>query len=122
VYFDLKHMDPARHGELMGVPPDVILRNLKTVAARKIPITIRLPLIPGYNDSEENLTATAALVREVAPDATVNILPYHKYGANKYATVGMTYTLDELRENTPEELDRAKSIFQTRGLRCEVSQ
>jgi pyruvate formate lyase activating enzyme len=121
VYFDLKHMDPKRHAELMGVPFDVILRSLKTVAARKIPITIRLPLIPDYNNSEENLTATARLVKDVAPDAVVNILPYHKYGANKYATVGMTYALDGLRENTSEELDRAKELFETFGLKCEVS-
>jgi pyruvate formate lyase activating enzyme len=121
VYFDLKHMDPKRHAELMGVPFDVILHSLKTVAARKIPITIRLPLIPDYNNSEENLTATARLVKDVAPDAVVNILPYHKYGANKYATVGMTYALDGLRENTSEELDRAKELFESFGLKCEVS-
>jgi pyruvate formate lyase activating enzyme len=121
VYFDLKHMDDARHRELMGVPRDVIVRNLETVAARGIPVTIRVPLIPEYNSGEENLRATAELVRAVAPNATVSVLPYHKYGASKYASVGMVYALDELRENTPEELERARAIFEEYGLKCEVS-
>jgi pyruvate formate lyase activating enzyme len=121
VYFVLKHADPARHAELMGAPLDAILASLKTVAARGVPITIRLPLIPGYNDSAENLAATARLVKELAPGALVNILPYHKYGASKYAAVGMTYALDDLPENTPEALDGAKAVFEAQGLQCAVS-
>jgi pyruvate formate lyase activating enzyme len=120
-YFDLKHVNPKRHAELIGVPLDVILSNLKTVVARGIPFVIRVPLIPEYNNSPEELEAMAALVSETAPGASVNILPYHKYGASKYPSVGMVYSLEELRENTPEELETAKTIFESHGLKCEVS-
>jgi pyruvate formate lyase activating enzyme len=121
VYFDLKHVNPERHAELMGVPLEVILRNLRTVVSRGIELVIRVPLIPDYNNTPGDLEAMAALVAEIAPDALVNILPYHKYGASKYASVGMTYTLETLRENTPEELERAKAIFESHGQKCEVS-
>jgi pyruvate formate lyase activating enzyme len=121
VYFDLKLMDEQRHRELIGVPLDLILQNLRTIAARGIPTVIRVPLIPGLNDSDENLNAVADITKELIPDATVHILPYHKYGANKYAAVGMRYTLDNIEENTPENLARARGVFEGRGLKCELS-
>jgi pyruvate formate lyase activating enzyme len=121
VYFDLKHMDPRRHEELVGVPLDVILGNLRVAAELGKAITIRIPLIPEYNSSEANLEATAEAVRGIAPGAVISILPYHKYGANKYASVGMAYTLDDLRECTPEELERAREIFASCGFECSVS-
>jgi pyruvate formate lyase activating enzyme len=121
VYFDLKHMNPARHLELTGAPLETVLRSLEIVAARKIPVTLRVPLIPEHNGSEENLRAAARLARRLVPDAPVNLLPYHKYGESKYASVGMTYALAALRENTPEELLRAQEIFTAEGLVCEVS-
>ena len=121
VYFDLKLADAQKHRELIGVPPDLILRNLRAIAARGIPTVIRVPLVPTYNDSDENLRAIAALTAEIVPDATVHILPYHKYGANKYAAVGMRYALDDLAENTPENLARARDVFESRSLKCEVS-
>ncbi|MDR2771819.1 MAG: glycyl-radical enzyme activating protein [Clostridiales Family XIII bacterium] len=121
VYFDLKLMDAQRHRELIGAPVSVILQNLRAIAARGIPTVIRVPLVPGYSDSDENLRAIADIAAELLPDATVGILPYHKYGANKYASVGMCYALDDLAENTPQNLARARGVFEGRGLKCEVS-
>ncbi|MDR1574278.1 MAG: glycyl-radical enzyme activating protein [Clostridiales Family XIII bacterium] len=121
VYFDLKLMDARRHAELIGAPLDIILQNLRTIAARGLPVVIRVPLVPTYNDSDENLSAIADTVSELVPDATVHVLPYHKYGANKYAAVGMRYTLDDLAENTPENLARARAVFEGRGLKCAVN-
>jgi pyruvate formate lyase activating enzyme len=121
VYYDLKHMDPVLHEKLTGVPLDAILGNLRTVAETGVAVTIRVPLIPEYNNSDENLDAMARAARGAAPDAVISILPYHKYGANKYASVGMTYTLDDLRECTPEELERAQEIFISHGFECTVS-
>ena len=53
VYFDLKHLDPAKHKEYCGQSNELILQNLKLVVGKGIPVVIRVPLIPGYNDSEE---------------------------------------------------------------------
>ncbi|MDR0916545.1 MAG: glycyl-radical enzyme activating protein [Oscillospiraceae bacterium] len=121
VYFDLKLADPARHAEVMGVAPDVIWANLKLAAERGVKIVLRVPLIPEYNNAPEQVTALAEFARDLAPDAEVCILPYHRYGANKYASVGMTYALDDLRENTDDELTRAREIFEGFGFTCTVS-
>jgi len=120
VYFDLKHLDPARHNVLTGAPLEPVLRNLKTIAARNLPLVIRVPLIPEYNDSQDNLEAMAQLVKETAPESVVHIMPYHRYGESKYKSVGMDYKLRGLRENTPQDIERARRIFEGEGLSVEV--
>lgn len=121
VFFDMKHMDPAEHQRLTGVSNDLILKNLALIVKKGVPIIIRVPLIPGYNDSEENLKALARAVVDITKDAPVNILPYHRYGANKYRMIDMTYTLDDVPELTPEQLQKAKEIIESFGLKCEIS-
>ena len=120
VYFDLKHLDPARHNELTRVPLEPVMRNLKTIASCHVPLVIRIPLIPEHNDSRENLEAIARLVKETTPASVVHIMPYHRYGESKYRSVGMEYKLQGLRENTQEDLSRACKIFETVGLSVEA--
>ncbi len=121
VFFDLKHMDPALHEKFTGQSNELILSNLALIVKKGVPVIIRVPLIPGYNDSEENLKALAKAVADIAKDATVNILPYHRYGANKYRMIDMTYQLDNVPELTQEQLTKAKEIIESYGLKCEIS-
>jgi len=121
VYFDLKHADAVTHEKLMGVPLEPILNNLKLAVDSGVEITLRIPLIPEHNNSESELKALAGLAKNLAPHAKISLLPYHKYGASKYTAVGMKYALDDLRENTDEELALAKSIFEASGFEVKVS-
>jgi pyruvate formate lyase activating enzyme len=121
VFYDLKHMDPAKHQEYTGQSNDLILKNLKFVVDKGVPVVIRVPLIPGYNNTDENLHALGKTVAGITKDSVVNILPYHKYGANKYRMIDMTYQLDNVPELTPEELSHAKEIIESYGLKCEIS-
>ena len=116
VYFDIKQLDPVRHEQMIGVPLEPVLKSFHTIAARGIPLVVRMPLIPDHNDSAENLQAIANLVKEEAPHAQVHIMPYHRYGESKYASIGEKYPLEGLRENTPEDLERARKIFEDAGL------
>lgn len=83
VLFDLKHMDSAKHEEVVGVPTDLIHKNLRTIVDSGTDVIIRIPYIPGFNDDDENMKATAEFVKEVSPNSHVDILPYHELGANK---------------------------------------
>lgn len=121
VYYDLKHMDPLKHKDYTGQTNELILKNLELTLKKGIPVVIRVPLIPGYNDSAENLKALAQKVAEITKDSVVNILPYHKYGANKYRMIDMVYQLDNVPELTQEELTKAKEIIESYGLKCEIS-
>jgi len=121
VYFDLKHMDLEAHKQYMGQSNELILNNLELVVKTGVPLVIRAPLIPGYNNSDENLRAMAAKVAEIAKDSVVNLLPYHRYGANKYRMIDMTYQLEDVPELTSDELLHAKEIIESYGLKCEIS-
>lgn len=65
VLFDLKGMDPARHKINTGRSNERILGNLRELGHRKIPVEIRIPLIPGHNDSPDELQAMADLLKTI---------------------------------------------------------
>lgn len=120
-YYDLKLMDPDAHARWIGTDNRVILDNLKYLAGSGIPLNIRVPLIPGVNDGRDNLEALARTVSSLAPEATVNFLPYHEYGRNKYRSVGKEYTMPEIVPPSQEQKKRAVELVQGFGLRCIVS-
>lgn len=120
-YYDLKHLDPDEHLKYTGVSNQLILDNLRLIVARGIPVVIRVPLIPGFNDSEQNVSLLAKTVKDIAPDSMVNLLPYHEYGKNKYNMVGMEYPMPDVPSVTEEDKARARTIIESYGLTCKIS-
>ena len=91
---DVKHMDSAEHEMLTGVPNGLILDNIRHVHDDlKVPVIIRVPVIPGYNDSEENMAATGAFAASLGSDVSLNLLPYHKLGESKNEDLGHPFSL-----------------------------
>jgi pyruvate formate lyase activating enzyme len=120
VYFDLKHINAAEHKKLCGQSNDLILNNLALIAEEKVPVVLRVPLIPGCNDSKENISAIAETAARFLKDALVHILPYHRYGTNKYRMLDMEYPLEITESPIPEKLDQARKIIESFGLKCEI--
>jgi pyruvate formate lyase activating enzyme len=120
VYYDLKHMDADAHRKLTGHSNETILHNLETIIAAGTPVVIRVPVIPGLNDSEEELTAMARTVAGMMKQAKVHLLPYHAYGKGKYKMLDRDYQPGELARPTEEKLRGAKEIFESFGINCEV--
>jgi pyruvate formate lyase activating enzyme len=120
VYFDLKLMDASEHKRLCGQSHDLILNNLALIAEEKIPVVLRVPLIPGCNDSEENITAIAETAARLLKDSPIHILPYHRYGMNKYRMLDLKYPLENTESPASEDLNRAKKIIESFGLKCEI--
>jgi pyruvate formate lyase activating enzyme len=121
VYYDLKHLDSEKHRQYCGVSNEIILENLKLVAESGVPVVIRVPLIPGYNNSDRNIELLSQTVAGFKKDIPVNFLPYHRYGANKYRMLDMVYRLEDVRSLTEDEIERAKRIVESYGLKCEIS-
>jgi pyruvate formate lyase activating enzyme len=92
VFFDIKHMDAGIHRELTGKSNTLILQNIVNTTAIA-PVTIRIPVIPGYNDSKENITETVNFVRRLKNITKIELLPYHSLGAVKYEGLGRIYPL-----------------------------
>jgi len=120
VYYDLKHMDAGRHRELVGVGNKRILDNARRISQSGKPMVVRVPLIPGYNDSEENIKAMADFVRKIKVER-LDIIPFHQLGSKKYERLGMTYKLGGLRPYQEEEIQAFEAIFQSYGLEVSIA-
>jgi pyruvate formate lyase activating enzyme len=118
---DLKIMDPARHKEVIGVELPPILDHLREIDDSGTPIFIRVPIIPGYTDGEDNLRAIAAFIASLAHCELVDLLPYHRMATAKYQQLGIPYPLADLKPPSTDDLDRAKRIFTANGLKALVA-
>ena len=89
--YDIKHMDSDTHKRLTGVPNEQILDNLSYIYnTLKIPVIIRVPVIPGYNASNENMEAVAQFVKsQLSSEVEINLLPYHRLGESKKDSLGI---------------------------------
>lgn len=97
VICDIKHMDAGKHRFHTGVDNARILENIRTIAQRRHDgILIRTPVIPGVNDTEEDIAAIAAFVERLPPFVRYEMLAYHRLGANKYAMLGRNYPMGEV--------------------------
>ena len=95
VFYDVKSMDSERHRQYTGKDNERILSNLRalTEAFPLLPITVRTPVIPGFNDEETDLAAMKAFVQSLRGNVRWETLPYHTYGKGKYRMLGRTYEI-----------------------------
>ena len=90
--YDLKMMDSEKHRKYTGVPNEKILENLITLAHLGKDINIRIPLIHGVNDDDDNIRESASFIAALpGKKKIVNILPYHNIASKKYEKLGGTY-------------------------------
>jgi pyruvate formate lyase activating enzyme len=118
--WDIKHMDPKQHKRLTGVSNKLILSNAKAVSERNVPLYIRIPLIPGCNDSEENIRATAEFAKGLASLVEVGIMPLHHLGKSRYESLNLPYPIEGLALIPEEQLQKTKSIIESYGLKCRI--
>ncbi|MDR1463787.1 MAG: glycyl-radical enzyme activating protein [Oscillospiraceae bacterium] len=111
VLFDLKCMDPARHREVTGADNGRILENLARLGKGKVPLWVRIPVIPGVNDTEENMVAVAAFLRALPMIRKLELLPYHALGASKHESLGGIYEHKELKAPAKERLQELAGCF-----------
>lgn len=119
--FDLKNMDSDASLESTGVRNELILENLRKLADRGASVQIRIPVIPGYNDSERNLLETAGMCRSLGPSVKlVQLLPYHRLGMAKYERIGKSYALPSVEPPSKILMEQHKKLFKSFGLTVQV--
>ena len=101
VLFDIKIMDDSRHIAGTGISNKRILENTRLVCRRK-PMIIRMPLIPGFNDSKEDVIALARFVKTELGHLPIELLSYNKMGESKYQLLD--------REANRREMQQAECI------------
>jgi len=118
--YDIKGSYSDVHKKYTGVDNDLIRENLKKLVLTGKEIWIRMPLIPGINDSDEDLNNTAEFIKELNPSLHIDILPYHRFGENKYKMLGKPYLLTGLNAPDETEKERYEHIFTILGLDVKV--
>ncbi len=98
IYFDIKSADPERHRLFTGVSNKLILRNFAELCRHfpTLPIVVRTPVVPGFNDTVEDIAAIAELLRAQPRAVTHELLSYHGLGAAKYLRLGQPYPMAEV--------------------------
>ncbi len=119
--YDIKCIDPVRHKKLTGADNAQIMSNLQFLINRGADIIIRLPLVPGCNDSDEDIAELCAfLSKNIGRYRYAEIMPYHTLGIGKSEKIGATapYVHDSA---TDTEISRWCSLFASHGTNVRVS-
>lgn len=117
VMMDIKLMDGELHRRYTGRDNEKILKNARILCEGDTPFVIRIPLIPGVNDTEENFRKTAEWIVGASALLKVELLPYHKTAGAKYAMVGKEY---KPAFDPEQKVCFSQRIFEEYGIRSEV--
>ena len=121
VLYDIKHMDTEQSRVLTGVPNELILENARRMATGGVALQIRIPIIPGFNDSEQNLRATSEFCLELGSAVKmVQILPYHRLGIVKYERLQIKYEMESVEPPSSEHIDYCKKLIESYGLKVQL--
>ncbi|HZW81865.1 MAG TPA: glycyl-radical enzyme activating protein [Candidatus Deferrimicrobium sp.] len=104
--YDLKLIDDQCHRQATGVSNKLILENLEFLARQHCKVIVRIPLIPGINDNEENIAASGEFISSLLHIKEVHLLPYHKAGTEKYRRLQRRYELISTEVPSEEQLQR----------------
>ena len=113
VLFDIKHTDPQMHQTHTSVDNRRILENLRNIDRMGVPIWIRIPVIPGYNDSDQNIDQLANIVGELGSVERITGLPFNSAAGARYGTVGQQFGLDGTARSSSRELAMVASLSET---------
>jgi pyruvate formate lyase activating enzyme len=118
VLLDIKHMDGAAHAREVGVDNRPILENAARMA-RLTRLRISLPVVPGFNDDEDNVRQTAELGCAIGAEA-VDLNPMHQLGGGKYRALGIASPYDRFAAVDVERVQRLASVVRAVGLEVTV--
>lgn len=117
---DVKHMDSKTHERLTGVPNIQILENIRHIHRDlKVPIILRVPTIPGYNDSDENFHAVGQFAASLGGGVEINLLPYHKLGDSKSESLGHPRNLG-IEVPGDDRMEELKKIIEHYGVQVKI--
>ncbi len=120
VLMDIKHMDSAKHKEFTSAPNDLILENARKIAENAKELIIRVPVIPTFNDKEEEIKAIAEFAKSLKGVKKLHLLPYHNFGADKYAGLNRNYEMGDIVPPPNEHMVKLLEIVKNTGLDSQI--
>lgn len=121
VLYDIKAIDDEIHKTCTGVSNKIILENAMILRKLRVPTIVRLIIVPGYNDIEEDLQARVNYVVKMGDCVKqVDILKYHIYGVGKYEKLGQNYSIKDIPHDDSELVERICEYAKEKGLKVTV--
>ena len=120
VLFDIKLLNRTLHKRYTGVDNQLILENAMRIADMGKSMTVRMILVPGVNDSEDEIIGRLKLVKSLGSHVKVDIIKYHKLGTGKYASLGMIEMMEGTPVCTDELAEYAANIARDMGLEVTI--
>jgi pyruvate formate lyase activating enzyme len=120
ILFDLKLYREDRHRDLTGVGRDLIFDNLRRLDGGGRRLWVRIPIIPGCTDDEENLEGLGKILRPLENVERIELLAYHKLGEEKYRRLDRAYAYAGAKTPTREDILRCAALLQGLPLRAEI--
>lgn len=117
---DIKHMNSAKHKEFTGVPNELILENAKKIAQSGTKLIIRVPVIPGFNDTKEEIREIALFAKSLPGVSELHLLPYHRLGQDKYEGLNRNYTLAHIEPLSNERMEELLTVVELCGLNSQI--
>ena len=117
---DIKHVDGEKHKRFTGVDNALILENARKLAISGTHLIIRTPVIPGFNDTPEEIRAISKFAATLPGVKEHHLLPYHRLGQDKYAGLGRNYELDGITPPTGDKMKYLLSCAEESGLKCRI--
>jgi pyruvate formate lyase activating enzyme len=117
---DLKHVDNEKHQRFTGRSNEVILENLRRIGLSGTPLIIRVPVVPGFNDTPREIAMIATYAASLPGVRQLHLLPYHRLGESKYNNLGQPYLLTGIEPPTSQHMAELLEVAKRSGLRCQV--
>jgi len=118
---DVKVMDSAEHERWTGEPNELVLENARRLSREGVPMVVRTPVVPGVNDTVEQIGAVADVIRGFPNLEYYELLPYHPLGTGKYRSLGMEYAMEGLARPEPDVMQALAAAAGRRGIVVRVA-
>jgi len=120
VLYDIKPVQTTIHLESTGVDNSSILSNVRKIKHHTT-LWLRIPLIPGYTDTQENLDQVILLGRETGAEK-ISLLPFNRFGDGKYRNLGLAVPLPDVAPLSPEKLKDIMTYMETSGFQVALGE
>jgi pyruvate formate lyase activating enzyme len=118
--YDVKILDREAHRKYVGLPNDLILENLSRLAGKGNKACVRIPIIPGFTDTDDNIAAALKFLQALDKISKVSLLPYNRLHEDKYERFQITPSMKPPPDLSPDKLHRIGARFEAQGYQVSI--
>lgn len=117
---DIKHIDSMKHKRFTGQSNELILENAKKLAESGVPLIIRVPVIPTFNHTKEEISRIAQFAKSLQGVKELHLLPYHRLGQDKYSGLYREYKLSQIEPLDTAYMKQLQKAVEVTGLQSQI--